>query len=86
MWQCQTRDGREERGERREWQIKGNRIDYIRGERKEVELKHMVVTKEIEKLMKENGKESIEEEEEQLKQRGVYRGRVHLHESDWRIL
>ena len=36
--------------------------------------------------MKENGKESIEEKEEQLKQRGVYRGRVHLHESDWRIL
>ena len=49
-------------GEKRvRWQNRGNRIDIVRGERKEVELKHLMPAASIGNMLK--GKEKVEEED-----------------------
>ena len=66
-----------QRGKKRKWSNKGYRIDFIRGERKEVELRHMVESREIAKLMKDKGRIGVEEEEEQEK-RGSFSSGVSI--------
>ena len=58
----------------REWRIKGNRVDYVRGDRKEVIIRHLMPSEEIGKMMQEKGKESEEESEEAVKRKSFERG------------
>ena len=58
----------------REWRIKGNRVDYVRGDRKEVIIRHLMPSKEIGKMMREKGKELEEENEEAVKRKSFERG------------
>ena len=52
----------------REWRSKGNRIDYVRGERKEVVLRHLVPNEEIGKMLRAKGKD-VEEDVEEAERR-----------------
>ena len=55
----------------REWRIKGNRVDFVRGDRKEVVIKHLMPSEEIGKMMRSKGKE-IEEESVEAERRGSF--------------
>ena len=62
-------------GERSErWQNRGNRIDYVRGERKEVELRHMMPAVGIGKLLREKGKMEEEDDEEKTRRESFEKG------------
>ena len=62
-------------GERSErWQNRGNRIDFVRGERKEVELRHLVPSVSIGKILKEKGKREEEDDEEKIRRESFERG------------
>ena len=55
-------------GEKSErWQNRGNRIDFVRGERKGVELRHMMPSVSIGNMLK--GKGRMEEEDDEEKTR-----------------
>ena len=57
-------------GEKSErWQNRGNRIDYVRGERKEVELRHMMPSVSTGNMLKGKGKGRKEEEDDEEKTR-----------------
>ena len=55
----------------REWRIKGNRVVFVRGDRKEVVIKHLMPSEEIGKMMRSKGKE-IEEESVEAERRGSF--------------
>ena len=69
---CMSNKNRKE-GEEQEWRNRGNRIDFVRGERKEVELKHVVPAKEIEKVLKAKGRRLEEEDEEEKERRNSFK-------------
>ena len=55
-------------GEKSErWQNRGNRIDFVRGERKEVELRHMMPSGSIGKMLRGKGKVEEEDDEEKMR-------------------
>ena len=61
-------------GEERGWRIRGNRVDLVRGERKEVELKSMLPARGIGKMLEERGMCGIDEEFEQEKRCSFSKG------------
>ena len=58
----------------REWRIKGNRVDFVRGEKKEVEIKHLMQSEEIGKMMRSKGKEREEESMESDRRKSLEKG------------
>ena len=58
----------------REWRIKGNRVDFVRGEKKEVEIKHLMQSEEIGKMMRSKGKEREEESMESDRRKSFEKG------------
>ena len=62
-------------GEKSErWQNKGNRIDFVRGERKEVELRHLMPSVSIGTMLKEKGRMEEEDDEEKIRRESFERG------------
>ena len=49
-------------------------MDYVRGDRKEVIIRHLMPSEEIGKMMREKGKEVEEESEEAVKRKSFERG------------
>ena len=60
----------------REWRIKGNRVDFVRGDRKEVIIRHLMPSEEIGKMMREKGKEVEEDSEKAVKRKSFEKGTV----------
>ena len=58
----------------REWRNKGNRVDFVRGEKKEVEIRHLKESEEIGKMMRSKGKEQEEESVESERRKSFERG------------
>ena len=54
--------------------INRNRIDFVRGERKEVELRHMMPSASIGNILKGKGKMEEEDDEEKMRQESFERG------------
>ena len=61
-------------GEEREWSNRGNKVEIIRGERKEVELRSLQPVKGIRKLLESKGRFGEEEEYEQKRRSSFERG------------
>ena len=62
-------------GEKNErWSNRGNRIDFVRGERKEVELRHLMPAAGIGKMLREKGKMEEEDDEEKTRRESFERG------------
>ena len=59
-----AKDGVEE-GEERGWRNRGNRVDIVRGERNEVELRSLLPAKQIRRMLEEKGLGGEDEEYEQ---------------------
>ena len=72
-----TPKGKKE-GEVAAWRNRGNRLEVVRGERKEVELRHAATAKGIEKLMAAKGVKIDEEEEEEKEKRNSFRKGVSM--------
>ena len=58
----------------REWRLKGNRVDFVRGERKEVVLRHLLPSEEVGRMMRDKGKETEEDSEEAEKRKSFESG------------
>ena len=54
-------------GEERSWSNRGNRVEFVKGERREVELRCMQPAREIGRMLEETGIGGMEEEFEQEK-------------------
>ena len=61
-------------GEERIWSNIGNRVEYVKGERREVELRCMQPAREIGRMLEEKGIGGMEEEFEQEKRSSFARG------------
>ena len=61
-------------GEEREWSNRENKVEIVRGEKKEVVLRSLQPVKEIRKLLESNGKFGEEEEYEQTRRSSFERG------------
>ena len=58
----------------KKWKTRGNRIDFIRGEKKDMVLRSLIPSREIGKMLRGKGKESEQEEEEQEKRGSFDKG------------
>ena len=61
-------------GEEGEWNNRGNKVELVRGEKKEVMLRSLQPVKEIRKLLESKGKFGEEEEYEQKRRSSFERG------------
>ena len=62
-------------GEKSErWSNRGNRIDYLRGDRKEVELRHLMPAASIGNMLREKGRVEEEDDEEKIRRESFERG------------
>ena len=65
---------KEKEGEEREWSNRGNKVEMVRGEKKEVMLRSLQPAKEIRKLLESKGRFGEEEEYEQKRRSSFERG------------